>query len=402
MNRFNRAIQEGLYSLRAHKIRSYLSVLGIVFGVASVVAMLSVVEGARKDVLERLARLGSNAVFVLKSPAVNTTDGSMVTRQLQLQDARRLVSAMDTIRHIAPVYVVDADERTNIVVAGVTPDYLSVRQLEVQSGRFISALDVANNAHVCVVGEDVSRGHTNKGLGNTIELHGVAFTIVGVLTSEQSVRDRSLGSLLRNHGNFALIPITSVKEAAALPRGEIPLTEITLRMALPEDTQQAKKVVQSVLANGRAIPASHSVVIPRQLLRQEQHAQHIFAIVIACVALIGVLVGGIGVMNIMLANVAERCHEIGIRRAIGATQKQIAVLFLVESILLTIFGGIGGAILGIVGAVAIAFFGGWPISVTMWSIVMALCMAGLVGILAGYYPAVRAAKLDPVDALRHE
>ncbi|MDG1137246.1 MAG: ABC transporter permease [Phycisphaerales bacterium] len=402
MRQLTRQLREGFYSIRVHKLRSYLSVLGIVFGVASVVAMLSVVEGARNDVLERLARLGSNAVFVMQSPSSKSIEGVMATRQLQLRDAKRLLTSTESKQLVAPAYVMESSGRTNTIVAGVTPEYFIARQLRVQAGRGISALDQANGARVCVIGADISSKHDNVSVGGTIELQGVAFTVVGVLTSEKSVHDRSLGSLLRNHGTFALIPITSLQQPMAIPHGEIPLTEMTVRMATMSGAQYTPRVIRNILENGRAIPPAHSVVVPRQLLRQEQHAQHIFAIVVGCVALIGVLIGGIGVMNIMLANVAQRCHEIGIRRAIGATQKQIATLFLIESILLTLFGGVGGTLLGLAGSVAIAFFGGWPISITVWSIGVALSMAGLVGILAGYYPAIRAAKLDPVDALRHE
>jgi putative ABC transport system permease protein len=399
---YKQVLIEGLHSIHVNKTRSYLSVLGIVFGVGAVVAMLSVVEGARNDVLKRLARLGTNVLFVLHEPSRESTDGNLITRSLQLQDSKRLLAAMESIQLIAPTYVMKAESGTQTKVAGVTPEYISVRQLSLQSGRFISSLDVANQSRVCVVGFDVIDSNKSIGVGNTIELQGVAYKVVGVLASEQSVNDRSLGSLLRNHNSFALIPITSLQQSLAVVHSSIPITEIAIQLLRSQDVLHAKETVHNILEKGHAIPPASSIVIPRQLLRQEQHAQQVFAVVVGCVALIGVLVGGIGVMNIMLANVSQRCKEIGIRRAIGATQKQIALLFLTESVLLTFFGGLVGMALGVLGSMAIAYFGGWPVTVTLWSLLTALGMAGIVGVLAGYYPAIRAARLDPVDALRHD
>jgi putative ABC transport system permease protein len=395
-------LRDGVSSLRANKTRSYLSVFGVVFGVAAVVAMLSVVEGARNDVLLRLARLGSNVVFVLHSPT-SSTDGERVSlRPLQLQDADRILQMHDAVQAIAPLSIVSTHDESNTVVAGVTQDYAFVRQLTLQSGRFISALDTANQSRVCVVGPEVLMQSETVGVGSAITLDGSTFTVVGVLTSEESVRDQSLSSLIRNHNNFALIPITSMRVSEAMPHKAIPLTELSVRMKDARDVTHATQAIENILQKSVVIPPSFSVVVPRHLLRQEQHTQQIFAIVIGCVALIGVLVGGVGVMNIMFANVAERWHEIGIRRAIGATKKQIATLFLTESVLLTLLGGLGGVVFGVVGAVAIALIGNWPVSITLWSIIVALAMAITIGVLAGYYPAMRAARLHPVDALRHE
>jgi putative ABC transport system permease protein len=399
---YKRVLIEGLHSIRVNKTRSYLSVLGIVFGVGAVVAMLSVVEGARNDVLKRLARLGTNVLFVLHEPSRESTDGNLITRSLQLQDSKRLSMAMESIRLIAPTYVMKAESDTQMTVAGVTPEYIFVRQLSLKSGRFISSLDVVNQSRVCVVGFDVVDSNNSIRVGSTIELQGVAYKVVGILASEQSVNDQSLGSLLRNHNSFALIPITSLQQSLAVVHSSIPITEIAIQLLRSQDVLHAKETVHNILEKGHAIPPASSIVIPRQLLRQEQHAQQVFAVVVGCVALIGVLVGGIGVMNIMLANVSQRCKEIGIRRAIGATQKQIALLFLTESVLLTFFGGLVGMALGVLGSMAIAYFGGWPVTVTLWSLLTALGMAVIVGVLAGYYPAIRAARLDPVDALRHD
>ncbi|MBT4585161.1 MAG: FtsX-like permease family protein [Phycisphaerae bacterium] len=380
----------------ANRVRSGLSVLGIVFGVAAVVAMLAVVEGARNDVLERLSRLGTNVLFVHSK-----TENSGVERGLQYGDAHRLAHISSLIDMVAPAVVVDLRKHESVI--GVTPSYMSVRQLFLQSGRALTDVDLKNRARVCVVGREIvgSDGST-VGLGDVVHVNSQMYQVVGIIASEKSSKDRSLGSLLRNHNNAILIPMTTLPKSSNVVDDAILLTEITIRTSDAKDLVATSEVVERALSQGQLSKPSVEIIIPRQLLREEQHAQRVFASVVGCVAFIGVLVGGIGVMNIMLANVAERCKEIGIRRAVGATKKQIAMLFLIESILLTLFGGVGGLILGAIASHGIARFGGWSVSISIWSILLAFGTAGIVGLLAGWYPAKRAANLDPVDAMRRE
>ena len=401
---YKRTMQEALQSLQANRIRSSLSVIGIVFGVAAVVAMLAVVEGARTDVLERLSRLGSNVLFVLSDAVESETH-----RELQYGDAHRLEQISSLITLVAPVAVADGDGTLRVGVAnepnvlGVTPVYVSVRQLSLQAGRSISDLDLATRARVCVVGREVKgAGGQRIGIGDSLTLGGHIYQVVGTIASQASVKDQSLGSLLRNHNNYALVPLTAMPRGGGVIDEHIPTAEISIRIHNSQEMLPVSRTVARVLSEGQTTPPSIEVVVPRQLLREEQHAQRVFATVVGCVALIGVLVGGIGVMNIMLANVAERYSEIGIRRAVGATKKQITMLFLVESTLLTLLGGLGGLLLGLIASYFIATFGGWAVNISWWSVVLAMGMAGTVGIAAGWYPALRAAKLDPIEAIRRE
>ena len=399
---YKRTIQEGLQSLRANRVRSSLSVIGIVFGVAAVVAMLAVVEGARNDVLERLSRLGSNVLFVL-----NDADARETHRELQFGDAHRLEHISSLITMVAPAAVAEgggtlrAGSTNEPNVLGVTPVYVSVRQLTLQAGRSISDLDLATRARVCVVGREVKGSSGQRiGLGDALTLGGHVYQVVGTIASQASVKDRSLGSLLRNHNNYALVPMTAMPRGGSVIDEQIPTAEISVRIRNSHAMLPVSRTVARVLSEGQTVPPSIEVVVPRQLLREEQHAQRVFATVVGCVSLIGVLVGGIGVMNIMLANVAERYSEIGIRRAVGATKKQITMLFLVESTLLTLLGGFGGLLLGFLASFFIATFGGWVVNISWWSVVLAMGMAGTVGIAAGWYPAIRAANLDPIEAIR--
>ncbi len=392
---YKKVIGEGLQSVFANRVRSGLSVLGIVFGVAAVVAMLAVVEGARNDVLERLSRLGTNVLFVL-----GKGDEMSTQRQLQYGDAFRLAHASKLITAVAPAVV---DSSTSKTVIGVTPSYVHVRQLAIQAGRGITDVDMQTRSKVCVTGREIVGSNGNHvGLGDVVQVKSHMYKVVGIIASEKSTKDKSLGSLIRNHNRSILIPITALPKNGAVVDEAIGISEITVRTPNAEDLMSMHQVVHRALVHGQTPEPAAELIIPLQLLREEQHAQRVFAAVVGCVAFIGVLVGGIGVMNIMLANVAERCKEIGIRRAIGATKKQIARLFLVESILLTLFGGVGGLVLGVFASFGIAHFGGWSVAISFWSLLLAFCMAGIVGLVAGWYPANRAAALDPVEAMRRE
>jgi putative ABC transport system permease protein len=391
-----RVIVEGMQSVLANRVRSGLSGLGIVFGVAAVVAMLAVVEGARNDVLERLSRLGTNVLFVLGKDNELSTQ-----RQLQYGDALRLTHASKLITALAPAVIIGS--RKSETVIGITPSYVQVRQLTMQSGRGLTDVDLQTRARVCVIGREVLGDDGNQvGLGDVVQVENHIYKVVGIIASEKSTKDQSLGSLIRNHNTTILIPITALPMDAVVVDEAIGITEITIRAPKAEDLIAMSRVVNRAVLHGQTPEPSVEIVIPLQLLREEQHAQRVFAAVVGCIAFIGVLVGGIGVMNIMLANVAERCKEIGIRRAIGGTKKQIAILFLAESILLTLFGGVGGLMLGVCASFGIAHFGGWSVTISVWSLLLAFCMAGLVGLVAGWYPAKKAAALDPVEAMRRD
>jgi putative ABC transport system permease protein len=236
----NRAIMEGMQSLFANRVQSVLSILGIVFGVAAVVAMLAVIEGARSDVLERLSRLGTNVLFVL--PA---SDDSPFKRTLQFGDALRLESATDMIDDVAPALLC-ATQKSRTVI-GVTSSYIPVRQLGLQGGRAITDLDVQNRSRVCVIGRDVI-GDDGKsvGVGGVIHVEHQVYKVVGVLTSERSTKDRSLSSLMRNHNSTILIPLTVAPKSAGVIQNSIPLSEITIRSHFSHDLLPLKKIAHRV------------------------------------------------------------------------------------------------------------------------------------------------------------
>jgi putative ABC transport system permease protein len=256
---------------------------------------------------------------------------------------------------------------------------------------------------VCVLGHEVGRLLGNDGrVGGVLRLENRAYHIVGILQERQWRRSKSSALTVRNYNRAVFIPIGTEVMGAHGEKKFGELSEIWIRVVRNTNVQASAAAIQKILIQRHGGVEDFQVIVPQELLNQAQKTQRIFNIVLGCIAGISLLVGGIGIMNTMLASVAERTREIGIRRAIGATRKHIVVQFLCESIVLTITGGCIGIILGIGGAVIISKVAEWRTVLTLWSITTSILMAGCVGLVSGLYPAVRAARLDPARALRHE
>jgi len=256
---------------------------------------------------------------------------------------------------------------------------------------------------VCVLGHEVSRLLGNDGrVGGVLRLENRAYRIVGILQERQWLRSKSSALTVRNYNRAVFIPIGTEVMGAHGRKEFGELSEIWIRVVRNTNVQASAAAIKRILIQRHGGVEDFQVIVPQELLNQAQKTQRIFNIVLGCIAGISLLVGGIGIMNTMLASVAERTKEIGIRRAIGATRKHIVVQFLCESIVLTITGGCIGIILGIGGAVIISKVAEWRTVLTPWSITTSILMAGCVGLVSGLYPAVRAARLDPARALRHE
>jgi len=394
-------LQLGARSLRLHKLRSSLSILGVVFGVAAVVAMSSVGEGARRETLAQIAALGIDTV-TLKPPA---TVAGEPAATLPLAAADSLFRVVPDVQAVAPLRVVelsvDAGGRNASVIAlGTTPSYADAARLELAAGRFLADLDVAERKRVAVLGASVVRAlfPLQSPLGESVRLGGDWYQVVGTLQERASPRTRGAAIRARDLNRAVLVPLP------ALDRGGDPrpdgVDEIVFRLARAEGVTQAAAVAQALVR--RSTGASPEVVVPREILRQRERTQRVFNVVTGAVAAISLLVGGIGIMNIMLASVAERTREVGVRRALGARRRDVAAQFLVESSLLTVTGGLFGSALGLVGAVLIQAFAGWPTAVHPLMLAVALVVALGVGIGFGFYPAWHAAQMEPMEALRAE
>ena len=394
-------LRYGLRSLLLHKLRSSLSILGVVFGVGAVVAMASVGEGARQEAIAQIGALGIDTVTVRSHSAPGSPPSG-----LRLGQAASIRSVVPDVVVVAPVReatlsVAGGGNSLDATVVGTTPDYTDAAHLTLQSGRFLAALDLQDRKRVVVLGATVARAlfPFGDGRGERVAMGGDWFQVVGVLEERAAARGKPGPIRTRDVNRCVFVPWPALDRGTdARPDG---VDELVVRISDPDRVGTAAEVVRSLLARVTG-GAALEVIVPREILRQRERTQRIFNAVTGAVAAMSLLVGGIGIMNIMLASVAERTREVGVRRALGATRKDIAAQFLVESSLLTSIGGVLGAILGIVGAVLIQRLAEWPTALAPLMLLAALLMAVGVGLGFGLYPAWRAAHLQPMEALRSD
>jgi putative ABC transport system permease protein len=419
-NRFIRNIAMGIENLLLHKLRSLLTMLGIVFGVGSVVAMLAVGEGASRDALEQIRKLGSNNIIItgVKSIAEETTGSTgsfMSIYGLTYDDHRRIEETIGTVRKTAPVKLVRkegylGDRTLELRIVGTTPLWFELVKRPVIAGRILIAADGEDKAPVAVLTEYGARRllATEKTVGQVLRIGSNAFKIVGIVKSEGG---EAANMQLPDQQVDAYIPIEVARiyygdisfrrTAGTFEREMVELHQIIVHVDRIENVEAAAKAIETMLKRFHK-RKDYLMSVPLSLLRQAEATKRTFNIVLGSIACISLLVGGIGIMNIMLASVMERTREIGIRRAIGAKKKQIIYQFLIETIVLSTSGGIIGIGLGILIPSIITYFTRMPTLITPWSILLPLFISIAIGILFGLYPAARAAEVDPIVALRHE
>jgi putative ABC transport system permease protein len=278
-----------------------------------------------------------------------------------------------------------------------------VRGLEIRSGRFLCELDVAERKDVCVLGHDVAARLGSAGRpGGRIRISNRLFDVVGVMERTEWIKGGAPALSVRNANQNIVIPLGTGRTVVRTPASYTPIDEIVVRCADPDSVTRVGRLMQRILGFHHHGVADFRVVVPQELIRQAQQTQRLFNVVLGCIAGISLLVGGIGIMNIMLATVSERTREIGIRRAVGASRTHIIIQFLVEAVLLTLLGGMIGLGFGLGGARAITLYAGWETIVTVWSVALSLGTSVLVGTFFGLYPAWKASLLDPIEALRYE
>ena len=407
-------------SLLQQKLRSFLSVLGVVCGVMAVVAMISIGEGAKKETLDEIEQLGTRNIYI-KAVALSEDQVALarehLSKGLNTADMQRIKKGAAMIQNVACLREVKtailglAREISPQVVA-CSAGYAEMQRIHISSGRFIAPQDQRQKSLVCVLGSDIAQSLGDAGVpGGFIRMGPHLFKVVGVLSRIARQTGRHSTVSVRNYNEMAFIPLetapslvqtdTDTDATLHFPTAH-QLSEIVVQVGRTRDVQAAAALVKRIMEVAHHGTQDYQLLVPLELLKQAERTQRTFNLVLGAIAGISLLVGGIGIMNIMLATVSERTREIGIRRAVGATRGHIMVHFLVESVFLTVAGGIIGLLCGLGAVEIISGLAGWTVVVSFWSAVLPLQIAFMVGIFFGLYPARQAAKVDPIVALRHD
>ncbi len=391
-------------SLRANKLRSALAALGILIGVGAVIALLALGSGAQKDVVDRISSLGSNLLMV--RPGLSRGHGgvsSTAHQNLTLDDAEALVAGAEGVEQVSPVVSGRAqvkyfNRNSNIMVMGVAATYFEIRSYEIEKGRQFTETEASGRARVAVLGpatvEDIF-GESDP-VGETIRLKDINFTVIGVLRSKG---DQGWFS----PDDQAIMPYTT---AMSRVFGLDHLSEIDVQAVETVEVDKVKGEIERVLRARHRIEegeeSDFSVRSQAEILERVSEVTGTFTLLLGGIAAISLLVGGIGIMNIMYVTVAERTREIGIRKAVGAKNRDILRQFLSEAVLLSGLGGVAGAAFGAALAALLSRLFGMSIAIEPGHVLLALSFSAGIGVFFGYYPARRAAKLNPIDALRYE
>jgi putative ABC transport system permease protein len=402
-------------TLLLHKLRTLLTMLGMIFGVAAVLAMLSIGAGAQQQMMSFIAELGVQNLIIEARESTDYQAFQKMRQQspgLTFQDLRAMEAALPAVEAIsarkrfAPNRVIPKAEGEVPVVYGVDPSYPRIAGLRVVSGRFFSDDEASTAAPVAVLGEAarIRLFGSADPLGQFIKVNEQWFEIIGITAPQAVARGEVAGLPAQDRNNLIYVPVASamlrLEDNYSQFRDEIDGAYLRLRSA--SEVTTAATIVRGVLDTTHRGAADFALVVPAELLAEQQRTKRIFDIVMVALASISLLVGGIGIMNIMLASVLERTPEIGLRRALGARRADIIRQFVIETTLIAVTGGIAGLVLGVVMSRAIAEFAGWSTIVTPGALGLAFFVSVAVGLIFGVYPATKAAGLDPVEALRYE
>jgi putative ABC transport system permease protein len=408
-------IGQAAANLRAQKTRTLLTALGIVFGVGSVIGMLAIGSGAKEESLRFIEQLGVRNILIDSRPAMSQEEFQQRRRSspgLTERDVRVLRANIESIetltprRTLHPARVLPKPARDIPELFGVRASYEVIHSLRLAEGRFFSDADDEASLAVCVLGESakVSLLGYAPAVGKHVKVNDTWLEVVGVLHEQLVAGSQSSGGSMQDINNIVYIPLNTMQyrywDQSYGMKDE--LDGLELRLKADADSIEVAKVVTSVLSNTHRNVQDFTVTIPAALLAQQQRTQTIFTYVMVAIAAISLLVGGIGIMNIVLATVLERTREIGIRRSIGARRMDIVQQFLTESVMISVGGGLLGIAFGYFLAELIARTAEWKTIVTTASVVIAFGVSVVVGVVFGIYPAVKASRINPIDALRYE
>jgi putative ABC transport system permease protein len=405
----------GLQNLLLHRLRSLLTMLGMIFGVAAVVSMLSIGAGARQKVMALIEQMGVHNLIV---EAKETMDWQAhrnmrkISPGLTLQDYRVIrdtvgdIAASTPRKRMTPSKTIPKSQQDPPTVYGIDLSYLKIAGLHVLEGRFFSADEETRGAPVCVLGAAARSSLFGSAdpIGQYVKANEQWFRVIGVAAPQLSSQTEVAGVPTQDLNNILYVPLNSallrLEDSYSDRRDEIDGIYLNLRDSA--DMGSTAQVVRAILDSSHHAAGDFSVIVPAELLAEQKRTERLFNAVMVAIASISLLVGGIGIMNIMLASILERTREIGVRRAVGARQGDIIRQFVVEAMLISFVGGSFGIGFGMIMSRLIAWLAGWSTIVTVTSIVLAFFVSISVGLVFGIYPAVKAARLDPVEAIRYE
>jgi len=405
----------GLANLRDHKLRSVLTMLGMIFGVAAVVAMLSIGAGAQQKVMAFIEQLGIRNLIVYAKESPNWQVFQKVRRLspgLTLTDYDVIRKNLPDIeqgtprKRFEPSKVLPKPQQELPILYGVQPAYLTISGLRVTEGRFLDDFDEESAAPVCVLGAAAkdSLFGTTTAVGDYIKLNEQWYHVVGIVAPQLAAQGDTGGVQNEDLNNVIYAPLNSVRlrmeDSESGRKDEV--DALYFRLGSTDSSAINAEIVRSILNSSHHSAGDFSVIVPAELLAEQKRTEQLFNTVMVAIASISLLVGGIGIMNIMLAAILERTREIGVRRAVGATQRDIVRQFVVEAVLISFAGGLVGIVLGFAMSELIAWSAGWSTIVTVGSILLAFIVSISVGLAFGIYPAMKAARLDPVEAIRYE
>ena len=399
--------KETYLAVSANKTRSGLTILGIVIGIGSVIAMISIGQGATGSIEENIQSMGSNLLTVMPGfqRSFSQVSGSRGSAQtLTIEDAEAILSQVSFVLAVAPqtssrYQIVAEGDNTNTQVIGTTASYATIRNIEIEQGSFISEQNNASYSKVAVLGlttRDDLFGENSNPVGKTIKINNIKFKIIGITKSKG-------GTSFGSQDDIIYIPLTTAQKFLA---GSKNISSIYIQAESSQMMSQVKTGVTNLLLERHNIVsadlADFSVMSQEDILGAASSITETMTILLASIAGISLIVGGIGIMNMMMTTVTERTREIGLRKAIGAKRLDINLQFLTEAVMLTFIGGLLGIILGVTIAFGITFFSGIATKISLFSIILAFSVSAVIGIAFGYWPAQKAAKLNPIEALRYE